>query len=483
MSEHREGLPKFVQSRLRQQASAPAVVHPDANVLSAFVEGSLKESERENLLAHLSSCEECREVVSLSLPELDVASLAAVKPSRTWNWNSGILRWGAVAASVIVVAGAVLLLNPGSTMPNSTISNARLSQPQAKSEAPKGEARESQASESAPAAVVDESIAQRKKERGANDEQDKTKALAEGTSKQQEESAFVAVQPPPPPKALNDSPSKTETKPFAANSNSNFSSVRAYGGPSASASNANAPKYAGTGSASYGAASGAVVGGLSANANGKRDSVVAEAQNTHTANFSDLDVKTRNAQQATAAPQQAPPSAQLARQSASLAATQPAKTKEKNSTDEAAAAMQSVEVTSEAAALNTFAPQSQSQMVLAKVASGMPAGKISNGKLLIRRELNSPWQEVPFTDNPKLRTLAIQASNIWVGGAKGVLYHSADAGTTWSLIKGGWSPDSDIVALTFTDSLHGDLRTSKNDRWETPDSGKTWQKVYSSGNR
>ncbi|MCU1309403.1 MAG: hypothetical protein JWO20_528, partial [Candidatus Angelobacter sp.] len=114
MPEHRDKLPKIAQSRLRHQATSPAGLHPDANVLTAFVEGGLSEADRSTTLAHLAACAECREVVALSLPEQEPASLNTNLGAALWDWTR-MLQWGAVAASVVVVASAVLLLNPRQT--------------------------------------------------------------------------------------------------------------------------------------------------------------------------------------------------------------------------------------------------------------------------------------------------------------------------------------------------------------------------------
>ena len=101
-------------------ALAPVGEHPDADVLTAFAEGSLLERERQSLLAHLASCAECREVLSLCAIEehqpahefeLVVAAAAAPmaatppKPKRqTRPW----LPWVAVAAGIVIVSGVAL---------------------------------------------------------------------------------------------------------------------------------------------------------------------------------------------------------------------------------------------------------------------------------------------------------------------------------------------------------------------------------------
>ncbi|HEV8524166.1 MAG TPA: YCF48-related protein [Terriglobales bacterium] len=111
-------LPKIVRQRLQAERAAGAA-HPDANLLSAFVERSLSEGERTLVLEHLARCAECREIVMLALPqeaevELGMAGVRAAAgplqrpPISRW-WRASLLRWGALAAGVVIVASAVLV--------------------------------------------------------------------------------------------------------------------------------------------------------------------------------------------------------------------------------------------------------------------------------------------------------------------------------------------------------------------------------------
>jgi hypothetical protein len=81
--------------------------HPDPNLLTAFVERSLKSADRLSVLEHLSACSSCREVVSFSaMPEISTVSLA---PSASGWLSWPALRWGAAVACVVVVGAAVTL--------------------------------------------------------------------------------------------------------------------------------------------------------------------------------------------------------------------------------------------------------------------------------------------------------------------------------------------------------------------------------------
>ena len=115
-------VPKVVHQRLRAAEHGPlaAQTHPDADVLAAFAEQVLAGPERENVLAHLALCADCRGAVLLALPtevaavSQEAETAAAVTPveQQTWrnwfadlftsNWRLANLRWAALAAGVAV---------------------------------------------------------------------------------------------------------------------------------------------------------------------------------------------------------------------------------------------------------------------------------------------------------------------------------------------------------------------------------------------
>jgi photosynthesis system II assembly factor YCF48-like protein len=102
-----EKVPKIVARRLA--ATKLALNHPDPNQISAFVEKSLGKHERVQVLEHLAQCTNCREIVSLSNVQPDIAGTNSAAPaSLSWlSWP--VLRWGAVMACVVLVAAVVTL--------------------------------------------------------------------------------------------------------------------------------------------------------------------------------------------------------------------------------------------------------------------------------------------------------------------------------------------------------------------------------------
>jgi len=99
-------IPKIVVRRL---AVAKPEDHPDSNLLGGFIERSLGQRERVQVLEHLSQCSNCREIVSLPATQpsfADAVRVAPVNPS--WlSWP--VLRWAAVAACLMIVGTVATL--------------------------------------------------------------------------------------------------------------------------------------------------------------------------------------------------------------------------------------------------------------------------------------------------------------------------------------------------------------------------------------
>ena len=96
-----QNVPKIVRDRLR--AETPAVNHPDADLLTAFAEQSLPAEERATMLEHLARCGDCRDVVALALPPTETLQ-AGARPARSAWFTWPALRWGFVAAGVVIVS-------------------------------------------------------------------------------------------------------------------------------------------------------------------------------------------------------------------------------------------------------------------------------------------------------------------------------------------------------------------------------------------
>ncbi len=99
-------VPHIVRDRLK--AMPPPLDHPDADLLTAFAEQSLPPAERTVMLDHLAVCADCREIVALALPPMEVLEHTPATVRRNWfSWPT--LRWGFVAAGVVVLASLGVL--------------------------------------------------------------------------------------------------------------------------------------------------------------------------------------------------------------------------------------------------------------------------------------------------------------------------------------------------------------------------------------
>jgi hypothetical protein len=98
---------------LQELARSPqAGPHPDSGMLAAFAEGTLLPRERQDVLAHLAACADCREVLSIVAGSTE-NPLAELKPHLLPRPSHPPLRawlpWVGIAAGVIVVCSAGLL--------------------------------------------------------------------------------------------------------------------------------------------------------------------------------------------------------------------------------------------------------------------------------------------------------------------------------------------------------------------------------------
>ncbi|HVZ16990.1 MAG TPA: hypothetical protein VG897_07730, partial [Terriglobales bacterium] len=89
----------------------------------------------------------------------------------------------------------------------------------------------------------------------------------------------------------------------------------------------------------------------------------------------------------------------------------------------------------------------------------------------------SGWQNM-LSDHT-FRSVAVVRDHIWAGGDNGLLYFSSDNGRSWQPLKvqsGNVSLTGNIVHMRFDDDTHGTIETSAGESWNTSDGGKTWIK-------
>lgn len=435
-----EKLPKIVQRRL--QGPAKPGVHPDPDLLTAFAERSLNDRERAPVLQHLAECADCREIISLAMPEIEPAPSPGLERSRWLTWP--VLRWGALAACVVVVSAAVTLRYE------------------------RRQAFEPSLAEKAPAASADlnlesEVTRQPGQKLAANiappspAQLDRDFSAAGKLAKQREKGAdkgMMAEQTVsvPPGQAL-DQDKKVEE---LFNNRLAIDAVRSADEPgrvpAAAPMPLSAAKTAGTGPQAR-----------------TRNDI---ADNSARASTQTVIVEGG----APAAPE----------------ATQPAeqKAKDESRTNESHKEAQAVGGAARAASggvgkADTLSSEETAQSVSAGYAgrslagNNMPRWTLSaDGALQRSFDSGKTWQTIPVASNVVFRALAANDSDIWLGGVAGALYHSSDAGQHWTRIKpvaDGKSLNADIVTVEFSDVQHGKLITANRETWTTSDAGATWQ--------
>jgi hypothetical protein len=114
-----QDVPQFVLKRLQEKHPA-ADSHPDADLLTAFAEQSLAGDERAGVMEHLTRCGDCRDVVAIALPATEIeretererqivaTPISVSTAGMGWlRWPT--LRWGALAAGILVVTSLGIL--------------------------------------------------------------------------------------------------------------------------------------------------------------------------------------------------------------------------------------------------------------------------------------------------------------------------------------------------------------------------------------
>jgi hypothetical protein len=423
-------IPKIARQRL--QATAKAGVHPDPDVLTAFAEKSLGERERAQMLEHLARCADCREVVSLAIPELEPAHAAPARPAKSPWLRWPVLRWGALAACVVVVGAAVTLRHQKHETVGS-LGALRQDVPVADAEKYSDEARRSKtASDHMVAKIEPQSLPQTKRDI-ANPSR---RAKQLGRS----DSALVNKKSPATPSEMDQLTIDANASPAA---------------KMAAAAPAPAPL-----------------------------SKTADAEQQKDARRVNLEGSAGKFGNENARASEAV-TVEVTAVAPEVVEAAPGKAKDaKDSRSKA----QSVAVAGVAAGVTTspvrdstaLSMQTRNYAQLQNLVKLAPRWTLSSeGALQRSLDAGKTWETIPLGSTAVFRALSVLDSEIWVGGSGAALYHSSDAGQHWVQVKptaDGKSLTADIVGLEFTDARRGKLTTASGEAWITTDAGQSWQK-------
>ncbi len=406
-----EQLPKIVQRRLQETARLGS--HPEPDLLAAFVEKSLNDRERAQVLQHLADCVDCREVVTLATPEALPTPLPTAARSRWLSWP--VLRWGALAACVVVVSAAVPP-QPGKKLAAKIPPPAPFQADRDFGFAGKLAKQREESVDAGAGAARTRVTAPHGLDQNEKDRELSNNRLADAVKSEDKPAppagmivtggvaplpGTKAVPAAPPGEARNDAASApgavTETVTVEAETNTVLETLQTPARKVKDESTRN-------GSRKEVQAPGVEGVGAAGSADRKTDSLSAQLAQTASGDDAKRSQAGRNAPRWTLS------------------------------------------------------------------ADGALQRSFDSGKT---------WQTIPVASNIAFRALAANDSDIWVGGAAGALYHSPDAGQHWVQVYpafNGQHLTGDIVTVEFNDAKHGKLTTSDHETWTTSDAGVTWEK-------
>jgi hypothetical protein len=438
-------LPKLVQARLY----APVMeTHPDADVLTAFCERALPEGERQSVVMHLAKCKECREVAALALPPLESAAPSVLDRNESAWMRSGWIRWASVVACVAVV-GAAVMLRPKS-----------------------GPASYHTGSEES--VVLPDQRTGRQTDQVApqSDKGTSTKPAANEVGTRESAPALTAVAPD----GVHSVPVPVAPKQAAApkpGTVSNAVPARVMATPS-------------EGRPANSQVAGAITQkeATTLPLNGRNFTQLVNVTPSAGSRDAGKFEYSESAPAAGSAAPSAPPAgvSQTVELSGAAAAVsvldQPAEIGRAKTAPAPTARAQTGQ--DEAKSLGMQKKSEGVRMLAAP--TGEPVHwmlQLPQGQLQRSFDGGATWEPAPVVDKTKFTVFSVAGQDIWAGGASGLLFHSSDGGTHWTLIKpaiDGEALAADITAVKFTDSNHGTLTTSDGQTWSTSDGGKNWKR-------
>ena len=468
-----QDVPKIVLKRMQETAAAGA--HPDADLLTAFAEQSLAEPDRARVMEHLASCSDCREVLALALPAMELVAVAASStpastiPARRRWFAWPVLRWGVAAAGIMAIASIGIVQYRQSHRNDTLVSslasrNETIAAQQALPQSP-------------PAYESQDSARQAEKEKQAQiEKQAKVQnwALSNRADNLGQNMMIGPANPASPEaRALRGAPSGSAAGGRIRSGSAGGAAPKA--APSASRNTfaiAHASKSATPEAAAKPAASQSVAQSVEAPSSSETIEVVepqaAPAPATAKVQASDqLDEK-----------QKALPSQYDS--SKNLSVLEP----KDRAAAKGASGGQRVSprwgISADGALQRSF-DQGKTWLDV-NVSSELVSG--ASKMAMTAESAHGPENrkkkvEAQPNPSPVFRAVSAQGAEVWAGGSAAMLYHSADSGAHWTRVipsSSGATLTGDITSIEFSDPQHGSVITSSGEVWITADDGQSWRR-------
>jgi hypothetical protein len=426
--------------------------HPDPDLLTAFAEHALTPREKDQILGHLGQCALCRETVALSGSPL-VEPVPEPVRQRAF-WEIPLLRWGALAATAVIVVAAVSV---GTLSHRNSPTSAYFGEAQLSSH--KTEADKVVAEPNAPVALSDSNAVAK------TAPQSSRRAIH-----LQEQVRFErpdAVTLKDAPKAKQDTlvagaatagllaksaPTPAQNLAVTAKSQSQLQQL-----PSAAAKDESADKKQVVGEASSAAAAAAP-----------------SASPTKSAGNAEDSLSTLKVDRSNGAPNVRVEN-EVVHMNAESAAAARAERSKPSIFDQKKFAPRDADLDA-ASGSNSAVTVFRETRPISSAITGT-TWQITNLGQLQRAFSGGLWTNM-LSDHT-FRTVAVVRDHIWAGGDNGLLYFSADNGSKWTqmpIYSGNTALTGHILRLRFTDTTHGTAETSTGETWATTDGGQSWQK-------
>jgi hypothetical protein len=425
-------VPKIVHERLRAVGDNRAGDHPDANALTAFAEQALGMTERENVMAHLSACDECRELLAVRSPDLEVvptgeaertapassADRVSATGRRSWiAWNR--LGWVGLAAGVAIAVGVLVTHSDKQNL---------------------GEARQNSASAPSPTAAPPAAT---------------TDAKVTALPPSSEPAVAAANQPTPRAPATR----RDEMRKFAAPAS--VLKERNTFENKLEASAARKDTLAGPVLKTPAPQAGLAKDTVEVTAAAPAPVMPNQTADTLAANEA---APVRRAKAARAL--DAPAAMQTVTANAKQAEVQP---------EIAGSATGQIGARSDLRQMPLNGGNANEMLQLSQVAA---LWRVRGEHLEQSLDSGAHWKSMLQTHRALLSVAATNA-DVWAGGKSGDLFHSSNAGISWNQVHpaiNGQTLADDITHIDVYSATKIVLLTSKNESWSTSDGGTTWDK-------
>ena len=461
-----EDVPKIVLKRL-QETSAPGP-HPDADLLTAFAEQSLAESERARVMEHLSRCNDCREVLSLALPAMELVAVAAsstpasTTPARSRWFTWPVLRWGVAAAGIIALA-SIGVVQYRQRQKNETLVSS-LASPNETTAAPQA------LPQSPPAYESQESVRQAEKEKQAQIEKqarEQNWALSNRADNSAENMLVRPTNPASPEaRAMRVAPSGTSAGGrIRSGSAGGVAPKVAPSAPRNTFAIAHDSKRA-----PQAAAKPAPSASPAQSAEASSSSQTVEVQESQAAPLTPT-AKAQASDQLDEKQKELPSQSDSSKKLSVLKGKNVAAAKSASGTRRIPRWSISAD-----GALQRSLDDGKTWLDV-NVNSELPSGA---SKMAVTAEPENRKKKVQAQPSPSpvFRAVSAQGAEVWAGGSAAMLYHSADYGAHWTRVlpfSSGAALTGDITSVEFSDPQHGRVLTSAGEVWITADDGQSWR--------